>query len=430
MRKNAIAPTPPMGWNSWDCYMSAVTEAQLLENAAYMAEHLKPYGWEYVVCDIQWYEPTAGTVPGCEYIPFAKLTMDAYGRLLPAENRFPSSAGGQGFAPIAQKVHGMGLKFGIHIMRGIPRQAVYARCAVLGTDTTADRIADPFSISKWNGDMFGLRDVPGAQAYYDSLFALYASWGVDFVKVDDIANTNLYPQNPYSAEKEIEMIRRAIDGCGRDMVLSLSPGPAVIEKAWHLKQNANMWRMTDDFWDSWPALLAMFERCEVWQAHVGPGCWPDCDMLPLGRIGVAFGRDRQTGFTPDEQVTMLTLWSIFRSPLMLGGVLPDTDAWTLSLLTNADVLRLNAHSSGARQLWRNRDEAAWTSDDEDGSRYVALFNLSDAPRAMGVDLAALDMTRAAVRDLWAKADVGEREARVEAEVPAHGAKLFRVRAIR
>lgn len=246
--KDKAAMTPPMGWNSWDCWAATATEDLLVQNAAYMAQHLKPFGWEYIVCDIQWSEPQAGTGPR-EYRNFAHLTLDEYGRQIPAVNRFPSSAGGRGFAPLAGKIHAMGLKFGIHIMRGIPRQAVHAHLPVLGGNCTADEVANPFSISRWNGDMYGLyADRPGAQAYYNSIFQLYADWGVDYVKVDDICNTNMYPTQPYSAEKEIEMIRRAIDNSGRQMVLSLSPGPAVIEKAWHLEKNANMWRITDDFW--------------------------------------------------------------------------------------------------------------------------------------------------------------------------------------
>ena len=114
--------SPPMGWNSWDCYGAAVSEEQLLINAEYMRDNLKEYGYEYVVCDIQWYEPKAKSH---EYNKFTELCMDEYSRLIPAENRFPSSKGGKGFKPIAYKIHAMGLKFGIHIMRGIPRQAVH-----------------------------------------------------------------------------------------------------------------------------------------------------------------------------------------------------------------------------------------------------------------------------------------------------------------
>ncbi|MGI6256360.1 MAG: alpha-galactosidase, partial [Acutalibacter sp.] len=200
MKKDQVALTPPMGWNSWDCYGPAVNEEQLLGNARYMADHLKEYGWEYVVCDIQWSEPTAGKY-SAYYVPFAWLTLDEYGRVLPAPERFPSAAGGRGFGPIAEKIHNLGLKFGIHIMRGVPRLAVHKHLPVLGTDTTCDKIASDTSVCKWNTDMYGIDALKeGAQAYYDSIFKLYASWGVDFVKVDDICNTNAYPENPYSAE--------------------------------------------------------------------------------------------------------------------------------------------------------------------------------------------------------------------------------------
>ena len=424
--KDRLAPTPPMGWNSWDCYMSAVTEEQLLQNAAYQAKHLLPYGWQYTVCDIQWYEPTAGTRAGCEYIPFAPISMDGYGRVTPAENRFPSSAGGKGFAPIADSIHGMGLKFGIHIMRGIPRQAVEKRLPVKGTDVTADQVADPFSICLWNGDMYGLRaDKPESQAYYDSLLELYASWGVDYIKVDDIAHTGVAESHGYAAAHEIEMLRRAIDRCGRDIVLSLSPGPAPIERAWHLSRNANLWRMTNDFWDDWKQLKKMFGYCELWQSHVAPGCWPDCDMLPLGTIGVGFGKGRQTGFTPVEQKTMMTLWSIFRSPLMLGAELTSLDAATLALLTNAAVLRLNKHSCGAYQVCRDDDRAVWASRDTDGSRYAALFNLSDGRLSVSLALDELGMASAHADELWTGEGM-DAETELTAVIEPHGARLYRI----
>lgn len=428
LQKDRAAMIPPMGWNSWDCFAAAVNEEQLLGNAEVMGKSLRPFGWEYIVCDIQWSEPNAGTGPR-EYIDFAKLCLDEYSRQIPAPNRFPSSANGAGFRPIAEAVHKMGLKFGIHIMRGIPRQAVHAGGKIKGTHATADQIALPSSICGWNSDMYGVdASKPGAQEYYDSLFELYAGWGVDFVKVDDICNTNLYPDNPYSAEREIELIRHAIDVCGRPMVLSLSPGPAVIEKAWHLEHNANMWRITDDFWDRWELLRNMFTRCEIWQKHVSPGCWPDCDMLPLGRIGVNFGHERQTAFTREEQITMMTLWCIFRSPLMVGGDLRSLDGWTLSLLTNEEVLRLPAHSFDAAQLERDDGHAVWCSRDEDGSFYLALFNLSDERRAIQAPLEELPFGSADVRDLWEHRDLGTVSRGLSAELPPHGASLYKLRA--
>ncbi len=418
-----------MGWNSWDCYGPAVNEEQLLANAEYMEKHLKSYGWKYVVCDIQWSEPRAGQ-EGWDYIPFAPLTLDEYGRQIPAENRFPSSAGGKGFKPIADKIHDMGLLFGIHIMRGVPRLAVHRQLPVLGTDgITCDRIAHPNSVCKWNSDMYGVDyRKPGAQEYYDSIFALYASWGVDFVKVDDIANLEEYPQNPYGAEKEIEMIRHAIDKSGRDMVLSLSPGPAVIEKAWHMRKFANMWRMTGDFWDNWKSLKAMFERCEVWQRQVSPGCWPDCDMLPFGHISITTdGKGHWTYFTRDEQRTVMTLWCIFRSPLIMGGEMRDNDQWTLDLLTNEEVLRVLNHTSGGEQIYRTDEKAAWKSVDEDGSVYAALFNIGDEEAEVSVTFEELELSgKKKLRDLWQKADLGDAEEKISAVIPPHGAMLYKL----
>ncbi len=391
--KNNCAPRPPMGWNSWDCYGAAVNEEQLLGNAEYMRDYLKDYGWEYVVCDIQWSEPTA---VGYAYNNFAQLYMDEYSRLIPSPERFPSSADGKGFKPIADKIHAMGLKFGIHIMRGIPRQAVHRNTAIKCEGVTARDIAQQYSICPWNTDMYGIEyGRKGAQEYYDSIFQLYASWDVDYVKVDDIANTEHFPNNPYSAAKEIEMIRKAIDNCGREMVLSLSPGPAPVANAGHLCRNANMWRMTGDFWDRWDALKKMFYKCDEWYAWRAPGCWPDCDMLPLGRIQLTETdpkyKDRVTRFTKDEQKTMMALWCLFRSPLMIGAEMRLNDEFTLSLLTNRDLLDYNRFGEGAVPVRFNDKEAIWAGKDADGKQVVGLFNISEEEKEITVSLADLGL---------------------------------------
>ena len=439
MKKDQCALTPPMGWNSWDCYGNAVNEEQLLGNARYMAEHLKEYGWEYVVCDIQWSEPAAGK-ESPYYVPYAWLTLDEYGRQLPAPERFPSAAKGNGFTEISRKIHDMGLKFGIHIMRGVPRLAVHKHLPVKGANTTCDKIARDNSVSRWNTDMYGVDwTKEGAQAYYDSIFELYASWGVDFVKVDDICNTNAYPNDPYSAEKEIELIRHAIDRCGRDMVLSLSPGPAVIEKAWHLRQNANMWRITDDFWDNWELLLGMFERCEVWERQVSPGCWPDCDMLPIGSLRLNYkafeearGREYHqnwTKFTPAEQITMMSLWCIFRSPLIMGGEMRNNDEFTLSLLTNRDILQMHRQGENAHQVRRTEKNCVWKSrDSTDGSTYVALFNLADIEAEVSVGWDELGLSGEYIaKDLWKQEESGPVSGELRRTLPPHGAAVYRLK---
>lgn len=436
MDKNQFALTPPRGWNSYDYYDTTVTEEAVKANADYLAQHLKPYGYEYVVVDIQWYAyDTASQRETYQYIPFGRCEMDEYGRLLPCPQRFPSSVGGAGFKPLADYVHSKGLKFGIHAMRGIPRDAAHRHLPVLGTNVTADVIADPNSICPWNPDMYGVRDMPEGQAYYDSILALYASWGVDFIKVDDICHSRLDPYRPYSGRHEVEMLHRAIEKCGRSIVLSLSPGPAVIEGAAHYCRHANMWRITDDFWDTWPLLKKMFDYCEKWQYVVAPGCWPDCDMLPVGKVGKGFLTERDTNFTRDEQQTMLALWCLFRSPLMVGADLPQLDDWTLQLLTNEKLLALQQGNPRPRQVTKDDAHAVWLTDDPDtGMLTVAVFNFCD--ESAEVTTCAADWNRvsrvsaepenAAFDCILGNGPVQMEQDLCKIQIPAHGTVVFKV----
>ena len=416
-----MTKTSPMGWNSWDCYGAAVTEDIVRKNAEFMAKNLKQYGWEYVVVDIQWSAPNARSH---EYDPFTELCMDEYSRLIPAENRFPSSAGGKGFAPLAEYVHSLGLKFGIHIMRGIPRQAVHRNTKIKGTDKTAREIAKTASICAWNTDMYGVDpDKEGARAYYDSIFELYASWGVDFIKCDDIAR-----ELPHE-EAELVMLSESLRSCGRDMVLSLSPGAALLEKAELYKQVSDMWRITDDFWDKWELLYAMFERAEKWCTHSGAGHWPDADMLPIGPILQDYDAANRTKFTENEQITMLTLWSIFRSPLMIGGEMTGFDEFTMSLLTNEEILKMHKNARHSHQVWRREINGSeyilWTAVNAEGGGYFALFNAGEKDGTAKLDLADLEAgDRLECTELWS----GEKavfDKIAEISVPSHGAKAYR-----
>ncbi len=409
-----FAPRPPMGWNSWDCFATTVTEAQTLAQADVMAAKLKRFGWEYVVVDIQWYEPKASSF---NYRADAELVMDGFGRLEPALNRFPSAKNDVGFRPLAESIHRRGLKFGIHLMRGIPRQAVAANLPIEGTSYHAADVADKGSTCPWNSDMYGVdMSKPGAQSYYDSVFAKIASWGVDFVKVDDIAR-------PYH-QAEIEAIRKAIDRTGRPIVLSLSPGETRLDAAEHVEQHANMWRISDDFWDNWGALLEQFERCRKWAPVTAAGHFPDADMLPLGKV--RFGED--THFTPVEQQTLLTLWAMFRSPLILGCDLTKLDEPTLKLITNPEVLAVNQHSREGRELWHRDGQVVWTARAEKGhDRYVALFNTSDKATEVSVDLSEVGFRgEVRVRDVWERKELGVKD-KVSMTLPAHGSGLYLVR---
>ncbi|MDE7376610.1 MAG: NPCBM/NEW2 domain-containing protein [Muribaculaceae bacterium] len=364
------AQTPPMGWNSWDCYGPTVVESEVKANADYMAEHLLPYGWEYVIVDIRWFveNDKAGGYNQTDPI----YVIDEWGRYTPALNRFPSAADGKGFKELADYVHSKGLKFGIHLMRGLPKKAAEMKLPVKGADgITCDMICNNDSACTWLRDNYKVDCTkPGAQEYYNSCFDMYADWGVDFVKIDDLSR-------PYHTG-EIEMIRKAIDQTGRPIVLSLSPGETPLEAMDHVTSHANMWRTVDDFWDNWPQLSYQFEVCAKWAPYIAPGTWPDADMLPLGRISIRGerGEERWCRFTPDEQRTMMTLWTIFRSPLMFGGDLPSNDEFTNSLLTNEEVLRMHRTSTNNRQLSRQGDAVVWAAEDpETGDRYAALFNV-------------------------------------------------------
>jgi hypothetical protein len=363
------APTPPMGWNSWDCYGPTVVEEEVKANADYMAAHLKKYGWEYIVVDIRWYVANDKSGGYNEKDPV--WNMDEYGRFMPAINRFPSSASGKGFRPLSDYIHGKGLKFGIHMMRGVPVQAVNKNTPIPGSKSKAQDIYTADNQCPWLKDMYTIvAGKPGAQEYYNSVFQMYASWGLDFVKVDDLSGHTA----------EIEMVRNAIDNCGRPIVLSISPGGDRPEAVDFLKHNVNMWRTSNDFWDNWPALKNQFKVLNSWAGLSEKGSYPDGDMLPLGKIGLRAerGEPRMTHFSKDEQLTLMTLFSIFHSPLMFGGDLPSNDEYTLSLITNKDVLDVNQQSINGKQLFRFDDLIAWTADDpKTGDKYLALFNASD-----------------------------------------------------
>jgi len=442
----AWAPTPPMGWNSWDCFGAGVWETNVVANADYMAKNLKSHGWNLITIDIQWYEPLAHTAV---YRPGAVLESDANGRLLPAPNRFPMTRDSRSFKPMADYLHSKGLKFGLHLLRGIPRQAVDRDNApILGTAFHAADIADKANVCRWNTDMYGVNmSKPGAQAYYDSVFALFASWDLDFVKVDDLSS-------PYH-QAEIEAIRKAIDRSGRAIIFSTSPGATPVNQGEHVQTNANMWRISGDFWDNWPALYSQFARLNDWTPHRAPGHWPDADMIPFGNIRAWQDNDTWTKFTHEEQYTLMTLWAIARSPLIMGGNLPKNDDFTLSLMTNDEVIAVNQNSTRNKQVYNSTNHIVWVADvPGSGDKYAALFNTSPAPAPGGnrrgrgapaalapavdpaatmpaqVTVALSDIGLSApckVRDLWAQKDIGTTATGIiSAQVNSHGAVLLRV----
>jgi alpha-galactosidase len=415
-----------MGWNSWDSYGLTVTEAEFKANIEWLHQHLQRYGWNYVVVDEGWYLAHAENAgkKGADqgYI------ISGNGLYLPATNRFPSSASDQGFKPLADYAHSLGLKFGIHIVRGIPKDAVEKNLPIAGSAFHTADAADKADLCRWNPDNYGVKANAAGQVYYDSLARLYAGWGVDFLKVDCISQ-------PYNSG-EIHMMSAALRKSGRPIVLSLSPGPTPLEQAADVRQHAQLWRISDDMWDIWSkqpgeetfpqSIRNQFTILSKWSSHVEPGHWPDADMLPIGYLGPrpGWGAPRQSRLTPTESRTLITLWSIARSPLILGANLTQMNSETESLLTNPEIIAVDQRSTENHPVIETADTVVWTAH-QGSDRIVAVFNLSDAATKVTETWATLGLNQPTyrVRDLWQRKDLGTQSV-LNASVPAHGALLF------
>jgi alpha-galactosidase len=426
--EDKLAPTPPMGWNSWDSYGLTVNEEQFRANMTVMAAQLKEFGWQYVVVDEGWYlqNPEIASMP-----EKLRYTVNVRGQFDPALNRFPSSANGVGFKALSDAVHENGLKFGIHIIRGIPKQTVMAGTRIGTTKYRASLAADTTDTCPWNPDNFGVKANAAGQAWYDALMKQYASWGVDYIKVDCIAS------HPYKGA-EIAMIHKAIGKSGRPMVLSLSPGPTALENALEVGKNAQLWRISDDVWDYWEkkdgkafpqSVKGQFPVIANWAKYAREGSWPDADMLPIGHLGPApgEGKARASRLTQEEQRTMITLWAMARSPLFIGGNLTQMDDAMKSLLTDPGVIEVDQHSMSGHLLGQDGDVVAWVAVSENRDKnYLALFNVGDAPVHVDKTFAQygfVDRAEYKVRDLWMRQELGALNAMVM-DLPPHGSVML------
>jgi hypothetical protein len=429
-----VAPTPPMGWNSWDAYGLTIDEADFKANATQLAK-LHAYGWTYAVIDEGWYMGN----PFGDKLEHREYALDAHGLLIPSTKRFPSSADGQGFKPIADWVHARGLKFGIHIVRGIPKQAVEANLPIAGSSFHAKDAADTADTCPWDDGDYGIADNAAGQAYYDAMLALYARWGVDFLKVDCIAD------HPYRIS-EIRQIAAAIKKTGRPIVLSLSPGPTQLSHAAEIRQYGQMWRISNDVWDGWAfvhkdpnsdfpmGVRDIFDRLPLWAGQAHDGRWPDADMLPFGELAPhpGWGEPRHSRLTLDEERTQLTLLAIARAPLILGANLTKLDDATRALLTNKDVIAVDQHSHDnhpVEHLPSGFENArVWVASGKTGERYVAVFNLDGKPASLQATWGQLGLSsgKHAARELWSGQRVDASE-RLQITLPAHGCVLYSVK---
>ena len=390
---------------------------------------------------------------------------DEFGRLQPDPNRFPSSMGSQGFKALAAYAHSLGLLFGIHTMRGVSEVAIAQKLPVRGTNYTADEVYDRNGACPWqpgSGDIQRFYSLnmshPGGQAFYDALYEQYAEWGVDFIKNDVGHHTRtalcvhpppfprapsptalpvsalplarvsrLFPPQCVYANyvpEQIAGVSRAILRSGREMLYSLSPGDDNNQWAQNVSSEVSMYRVTGDTWDRWDNIRSHFLSAQHMQPFIahpngryGLPSWPDLDMLPLGWLGIEGSNIqplRLCNLTTDEQQTLMSLWTIFRSPLMYGGDLQHPDAASLALITNTEALRITDASINNAFVVSNATTAVWRADSvdwrTDGLSYFTVHNLMDAPQNVAVSVESVrgvqKAARCTLRDVWAKRDLG------------------------
>ncbi|XP_017420629.1 uncharacterized protein LOC108330641 isoform X1 [Vigna angularis] len=353
------ASLPPRGWNSYDSFCWTISEDEFLQSAEIVSERLKAHGYEFVVVDYLWYRKK---VKGAYPDSLGFDVIDEWGRMLPDPGRWPSSTGGKGFKEVANKVHSLGLKFGIHVMRGISTQAVNANTPIL--DTTkgsaylesgrvwrAKDIAIPEKACAWmpHGFMSVNTKLAAGRAFLKSLYEQYAAWGVDLVKHDCVFGDDL-------ELNEISYVSEVLSELNRPIVYSLSPGTSVTPAmAKSVSGLVNMYRITGDDWDYWADVQAHFDVTRDFStANMigGKGLkgnsWPDLDMLPFGWLTDAGSNDGPHRFSRlnlEEKRTQMTLWSLAKSPLMYGGDMRKIDSITYQLITNPTLLEINSFSS-------------------------------------------------------------------------------------
>ena len=409
------AMKPPMGWNTWEGIGPTFVGADLKKAADTMAARLKQYGYEYIVADRGW--------EGSE------TSLDAYGRFIPAGRGFDTEVAGS-LKGLADYCHNRGLKFGIWGIRGVPRAAYTQSLPIKGTTYTAKDIGDITSTCPWNSFNYGIKWThPGAQAYINSVVELYASWGIDLIKIDDLLTKNT--AEVYH-KYDVAGYRTAIRNSGKPMVYSLSPGNSMtVDYAPHAIQNVDFFRTAGDLWDYWSStskssISMMFQKASDYNQFTGPGHWADLDMLPIGTL-----RTGPSMLTDTEQQTAMSLWCIFRSPIILGHDIRSLNPQIMRIIANEEVIAVNQNSTNSQKIFDQDNLVIWTSDVPGTgtpiTKNVAFFNLGPSTATMSVTLSQLGYSGPCrVRDLWAKAALPDVTTSFSASIPSHGSGMYKI----
>ncbi len=374
-----LALTPPLGWNSWNCWGLSITQEQVYAAArSFIDLGLADHGWTFVNIDDGW------EIKGDSEAP----QRTPGGEILTNE-KFPD------MRKLGEQIHALGLKLGIYSSPG---------------DLTCGGYTGSYQHEQQDARTF-------------------AEWGVDYLKYDLCSYRNLMTDQ--NAVEELlppyQLMQEALSRIDRDIVYSICEYGNGRVWEWGESVGGNLWRTTGDIWDDWDRLYQIgFGQVEAAE-YAGPGHWNDPDMLVLGWIG--WGPDlHQTLLTPDEQYTHVSLWALLSAPLLLGNDLTRMDDFTLNLITNDEVLAIDQDRLGRQAIpvIRTENIEVWRKELADGSIAFGIFNIGDNRREYNLDLSLLGIeAEVTLRDVWRQQDVGRYRKSFGMTLPAHGVVLMR-----
>ena len=418
---NGVGQTPVLGWSTWSFIRMHPTAAKVEAQASAMRDSgLQKVGYEYINLDDFWYECPSSAGPN----------VDSYGRWVTDASKFPAQGDTNGIKAVADYIHSLGLKFGIYTTPGISKQAVAKNTPIKGSQYTAAQIAEP-SAKQYNYNCKGMVGIdyskPGSQEYTNSWAEMFASWGVDYIKIDGMQNSN---------EADVKAWSTAIRQSGRPMVLDVTQGSFTTAIAPTLMKYANQWEFAPDVEcysceknDSsypltrWKEVEKRFTYIAEWQSYPSPGGFNDYDSIEVGN-----GSD--DGLTPDERQTQLSLWALGSSPFILGVDLTHLDQQDLQYLKNAAVLAVDQDSIAAKRVVNTGPQQVFTKKEANGDVIVGLFNTGSKAETVSVSASAAGLAANAggysLDDLWT-GKTTKTDSTISATVPSHGVVLYRAR---
>lgn len=420
---NGLGRTPVLGWSSWSFLREKPTAAKLEAQArALQNSGLQNIGYEYINLDDFWYQCPGSQGPN----------VGPYGRWVTDPSRFPPQGDTNGIKVVADYLHSLGLKFGIYVTPGISKQAVSKNTPIQGTSYTAAQIAEP-SVKESNYNCHGMVGInynkPGAQAFINSWADMLAGWGVDYIKIDGMQNSNV---------ADIKAWSKAIRQSGRPMILDVTQGSYTRVIAPTLMKYANQWEFAPDVecyhcekggssypLTSWVDVEKRFNYVAEWQPYAGPGGFNDYDSIEVGN-----GSD--DGLTPVERQTQMSLWALGSSSFILGVDLTHLNQLDMKYLKNAAVLAVDQDAIAAKRVVNTSNQQVFAKIEPNGDAIIGLFNTGNKAEKVSVQASAVGLRRSepgySLNNLWTgKAE--KTSGTISATVPSHGVVLYRIKAL-